>query len=152
MIRGDVTVEPRASVWFGAVVRGDEGPIVIGEGSNVQDNAVVHSDLGAGTEIGAHVSIGHGAVVRGARIGDEVMIGMNATVMSGAVIGARSIVGAAGFVPYGAQFPPGSLILGVPGRLIRPLTAEEQRQAGMASTVYLRLADRHRSGHWGAPP
>ena len=87
IIRGDVTVADRASVWFNAVVRGDEGPVRIGECSNVQDCCVLHSDLGTAVEIGAWVTIGHGAVIRGARIADRVMIGMQATVMSGAVIG-----------------------------------------------------------------
>ena len=90
ILRGDVTIGERASVWFNAVIRGDEGPVRVGECSNVQDCCVLHSDLGIAVEIGAWVTIGHGAVIRGARIADRVMIGMNATIMTGAVIGARA--------------------------------------------------------------
>lgn len=149
VVRGEVTLAPRVSVWYHAVVRGDEGPIVVGEGSNVQDHAVLHSDLGVGLEVGRRVSIGHGAVVRGARIGHEAMIGMNATVMTGAVIGAQSIVGAGSFVALGAEFPAGSMILGVPARLARRLSDEERAQPRLAGDIYLRLSDGHRSGKWG---
>ncbi len=150
-IRGDVVVGERASIWFNAVLRGDEGPIRIGECSNVQDCCVLHSDLGAAVEIGAWVTIGHGAVVRGARIGDRVLVGMNATVMSGAVIGEGSIVGAASFVPYRAQFPPDSMIYGAPARLIRPLQPWEREQHRIACERYLELSQEYRSGKWSGP-
>jgi carbonic anhydrase/acetyltransferase-like protein (isoleucine patch superfamily) len=151
IVRGDVRIGPRASVWYYAVLRGDEGPIVVGEGSNIQDNAVLHSDVGAGVEIGRWVSIGHGAVVRGAQVGDDTMIGMNATIMTGAVIGTQSIVGAGSFVPLGAKFPAGSMIVGVPARLVRQLTEAERGHPRLACDIYLRLVEWHRSGKWGAP-
>ena len=135
ILRGDVVVGDRASVWFNAVVRGDEGPVRIGECSNVQDCCVLHSDLGMAVEIGAWVTIGHGAVIRGARIADHVMIGMHATVMTGAVIGEGCIVGAAAFVPYRAQFPPASLIVGSPARLIRPLEEAEREHHRIACDI-----------------
>lgn len=150
-MRGDVTLGPRASVWFNAVLRGDEGPVRIGECSNVQDCCVVHSDLGVGVEIGAWVTIGHGAVIRGARIADHVMIGMHATIMTGAVIGEGSIVGAASFVPYRAQFPPGSLILGSPARLVRPLEGSEPVHHRIACEKYLQLVAEYRAGTWQKP-
>jgi carbonic anhydrase/acetyltransferase-like protein (isoleucine patch superfamily) len=150
VVRGHVRIGPRTSVWYYAVLRGDEGPIVVGEGSNVQDHAVLHSDVGAGVEIGRWVSIGHGAVVRGARVGDDTMIGMNATIMTGAVIGhSRSSVPRALFPS--AKFPAGSMILGVPARLVRPLTEAERGHPRLACDIYLRLVEWHRSGTWGAP-
>jgi carbonic anhydrase/acetyltransferase-like protein (isoleucine patch superfamily) len=151
IVRGDVRIGPRASVWFYAVLRGDEGPIVVGEGSNIQDNAVLHSDLGSGVEIGRWVSVGHGAVVRGAQVGDDTMIGMNATIMTGAVIGAQSIVGAGSFVPLGAKFPAGSMIVGMPARVVRQLTEAERGHPRVACDIYLRLVEWHRSGKSGAP-
>jgi carbonic anhydrase/acetyltransferase-like protein (isoleucine patch superfamily) len=151
IVRGDVTVADRASVWFNAVVRGDEGPVRIGECSNVQDCCVLHSDLGMAVEIGAWVTIGHGAVIRGARIGDHVMIGMQTTVMSGAVIGEGCIVGAASFVPYRAQFPPHSLVVGCPARLVRPLEEAEREHHRIACEKYLQLVAEYRAGNWQEP-
>jgi carbonic anhydrase/acetyltransferase-like protein (isoleucine patch superfamily) len=151
IIRGDVIVGDCASVWFNAVVRGDEGPVRIGARSNVQDCCVLHSDLGMAVEIGAWVTIGHGAVIRGARIADHVMVGMQATVMSGAVIGEGSIVGAASFVPYRAQFPSESLIVGSPARLIRPLEEAEREHHRIACEKYLELVDEYRAGKWQGP-
>ena len=151
IIRGDVTIGNRASVWFNAVVRGDEGPVRIGECSNVQDCCVLHSDLGAAVEIGTWVTIGHGAVIRGARIADHVMIGMHATIMTGATIGEGSIVGAASFVPYRAEFPSHSLILGSPARLVRPLHDSERQHHRIACETYLQLVEAYRSGKWQGP-
>lgn len=151
IVRGDVTIGDRASVWFNAVVRGDEGPVRIGECSNVQDCCVLHSDLGMAVEIGAWVTIGHGAVIRGARIADHVMIGMHATVMTGAVIGEGCIVGAASFVPYRAQFSPGSLIVGSPARVIRPLEEDERAHHRIACEKYLQLVAEYRTGRWQKP-
>ncbi len=151
ILRGDVVVGDRASVWFNAVVRGDEGPVRIGECSNVQDCCVLHSDLGVAVEIGAWVTIGHGAVIRGARVGDQVMIGMHATVMTGAVIGEGCIVGAASFVPYRATFPPNSLVFGSPARVIRPLEEAERQHHRIACDKYLELVTDYRAGKWGKP-
>jgi len=151
IVRGDVTVAEQASVWFNAVVRGDEGPVRIGAHSNVQDCCVLHSDLGLAVEVGAWVTVGHGAVIRGARVADHVMIGMHATVMSGAVIGEGSIVGAASFVPYRAEFPPGSLIVGSPARLIRPLEGAERAHHRIACEKYLQLVAEYRAGRWQGP-
>jgi carbonic anhydrase/acetyltransferase-like protein (isoleucine patch superfamily) len=151
ILRGDVTVEDRASIWFNAVVRGDEGPVRVGECSNVQDCCVLHSDLGMAVEIGAWVTIGHGAVIRGARIGNRVMVGMNATVMTGADVGEGCIVGANSFVPYRAKFPPDSLIVGSPARLVRPLEDDEREHHRIACEMYLRLVSEYRAGKWRKP-
>jgi carbonic anhydrase/acetyltransferase-like protein (isoleucine patch superfamily) len=151
IVCGDVSVGERASIWFNAVVRGDEGGIRIGDYSNVQDCCVLHSDLGVATEIGAWVTIGHGAVIRGARISDRVMVGMNATIMTGAEIGEGCIVGANSFVPYRAKFPPGTLIVGSPARLVRPLEEDEREHHRIACEMYLRLVDDYRAGKWQKP-
>jgi len=151
ILRGDVTVGERASVWFHAVVRGDEGPVRIGARTNVQDCAVLHSDLGTAAEIGEEVTIGHGAVVRGARIGDRAMIGMHATVMTGACVGEGAIVGAAAFVPYGMEIPPRTLAVGVPARIVRELEPWEAEQSRIACETYLRLVEEYRSGRWRGP-
>lgn len=122
---GRVRVDAEASVWFGAVLRGDIDEIVLGRGSNLQDSAVVHTELGAPAIIGAGVSVGHGAVVHGCRIEDGSLIGMNATVLNGAVIGAQSLVAAGAVVLEGTIVPPRSLVAGVPAKIRRELSDEE---------------------------
>ncbi len=143
---GDVTIGENSSVWFNAVLRADEGPIVIGKNSNIQDVCVLHSDRGKAVEIGDWVTIGHGAVVRGARIEDNVSIGMNSTVMTGAVIGEHCVVGANSFIPRNREYPPRSLIYGAPARVVKQLDESELGQSRRACDVYLRLVDDYRSG------
>jgi len=145
-ICGDVEIGRGASVWFNAVIRGDEGKVTIGENTNIQDNAVIHSDLGAPVEIGRNVTVGHGAVVRSARIGDHVSIGMNATIMSGSEIGDYSVVGANALVPYRKKFPERSLITGLPARRIRGIEGDMLRANQVAVDIYLDLAEQYRSG------
>lgn len=122
---GKVRVHTDASVWFGAVLRGDIDEIVLGAGSNLQDNAVVHTELGSPAIVGEGVSVGHGAVVHGCTIEDGCLIGMNATVLTGAVVGRDSLVAAGSVVLEGASIPPRSLVAGVPGKVRRQLTDEE---------------------------
>ena len=122
---GRVTVLAGASVWFGAVMRGDTDDLTLGERSNLQDNVVVHADAGTPTRIGAGVSVGHGAVVHGCTIEDGCLIGMNATVLNRAVIGAQSLVAAGAVVLEGTVVPPRSLVAGVPGKVRRELTDDE---------------------------
>jgi carbonic anhydrase/acetyltransferase-like protein (isoleucine patch superfamily) len=145
-IYGDVEIKKGASVWFNAVIRGDEGKVTIGEDTNIQDNVVVHSDAGAVVEIGDRVTVGHSSVVRGARIENDISIGMNATIMSYAVIGANSIVGANTFVAYHKKFPEKSMIVGVPGRLIRRIEGGELKLNQLAIDIYLDLVKKYRSG------
>jgi len=145
-IYGDVEIKKGASVWFNAVIRGDEGKVVIGEDTNIQDNVVVHSDAGAEVAIGGRVTVGHGSVVRGAHIENDVSIGMNATIMSYAVIGANSIVGANTFVAYHKKFPERSLVVGLPGRLIRRIEGDELKSNQVAIDIYLNLVKKYRSG------
>lgn len=143
---GAVTIAAGASVWFGAVLRGDDAPIVVGPGSNVQDNAVVHADIGIPTTIGANVTIGHGAIVHGATIGDGALIGMGATLLNGARIGAESIVGANALVSEGKAFPDRSLILGVPAKLVRALDAESAAHGRLGAANYAARAQRYAAG------
>ncbi len=135
-IWGDVEIGEGSSVWFNAVIRGDEGKITIGRNTNIQDNAVLHSDMLVGIQIGDNVTIGHGAVIRGCKIGNNVMVGMNSTIMTNSEIGENSIVGANTFVPYDKKFPPRSLILGVPAKLVRELKEEELETIRMATRIY----------------
>ncbi len=124
-VLGDVELGEDVSIWHGAVVRGDVDSIKIGNNSNVQDNCVLHCTKDFPINIGDNVSIGHGAVVHGCTVEDNVLIGMNATVLNGAHIGKNSLVGAGAVVSEGKHFPEGSLILGVPARLIKEVTPEQ---------------------------
>ncbi|MDC0770562.1 gamma carbonic anhydrase family protein [Streptomyces sp. HD] len=144
---GDVTLEAGASVWYGAVVRGDVERISVGVQSNVQDNCTLHADPGFPVTIGARVSVGHNAVVHGATIEDDCLIGMGATVLNGAVIGAGSLVAAQALVPQGMEVPPGSLVAGVPAKVRRELTAEEREGVTLNGTLYAELAKAHREEH-----
>ncbi|MCS7286545.1 MAG: gamma carbonic anhydrase family protein [Anaerolineae bacterium] len=123
-IIGDVTIGPESSVWFGAVLRGDIAPIVVGRKTNIQDGAVVHVDIGQPTFIGNGVTVGHGAILHGCTIRDNVLIGIRAVVLTGAVIGENSIVGAGAVVTEGTVIPPNSLVLGIPARVVGEITPE----------------------------
>ena len=132
---GDVRLSARASVWFGAVIRADNTPILIGEDSNFQDGAIGHSDPGAPLTIGARVTVGHQAILHGCTVHDEALIGMGARILNGAVIGEGCIVGAGALVTEGKMFEPNSLIVGSPARAIR-LLGDEQRQMLRASAAH----------------
>lgn len=123
---GRVTIGDEASVWYNATLRGDINEIVIGPHSNIQDNAVVHLADELGCHVGEWVTVGHGAIIHACTIGDEVLIGMGAIVLDGAVIGERSIVGAGALVTGGTEVPPGSLVLGSPAKVVKTLDPEEQ--------------------------
>ena len=122
---GDVRLAADVSIWFGVTIRGDDSWIEIGEASNVQDNTVVHVDIGAPQRIGRGVTIGHGVVLHGVEIGDHCLIGMNATVLGGARIGEYCVIGAGTLVPEGAVIPSRSVVVGLPGRVRRGVTDEE---------------------------
>ncbi len=139
-IIGDVSVGKGASVWFGAVVRGDLAGIRIGNRSNVQDNAVIHVDTNAPTIIGDDVTIGHNAVVHACKIGNSCLIGMGAVVLSNAIIGDESVVGAGAIVTENKKFPPRSLIIGAPARVIRSLTDEDVKRVRENATHYVELS------------
>ncbi len=143
---GRVVLGNRASIWFGAVLRGDNDPIRIGEESNVQDGAMIHADPGVPTTIGDGVTIGHHAIVHGATVGDRSLIGMGATLLNRAVIGADCIVGANALVTEGKVFPDGSLIVGAPARLVRPLTDAEIAGLRLSAATYVANARRYATG------
>jgi gamma-carbonic anhydrase len=142
-VMGDVVLGPRSSVFYGAVLRGDIHEIRVGEGTNIQDNAIVHLADEYGAYIGAWCTIGHAAIVHACTIGDECLIGMGATVLDGAVIGSRSIVGANSLVPQRFQCPPGSMVYGSPAKVIRPLTEEEQAGLKPWAEKYVEVAAAH---------
>lgn len=144
---GDVTLEAGASVWYGAVVRGDVERITVRASANVQDNVTLHADPGFPLTIGERVSVGHNAVVHGATVGDDCLIGMGATVLNGAVIGAGSLVAAQALVPQGMQVPPGSLVAGVPAKVKRELSEEERQGVTLNGTLYADLAKAHAEIH-----
>ncbi len=146
-VRADVVLGEHVSIWFSAVLRGDEAPIRVGDRTNIQDGAVVHVSNGFPCHIGSDVTIGHGAIVHGCTVEDGALIGMGATVLDGAVVGAGAMVGAGALVPPGMVVPAGSLVLGVPAKLIGPLT-EEQKQAGpTAVSHYLDRKEQYRHGN-----
>ncbi|HTO03373.1 MAG TPA: gamma carbonic anhydrase family protein [Opitutus sp.] len=140
---GDVTLGAQTSVFYGAVLRGDIARIVVGEGSNIQDNAVVHLADDLDVVIGAWCTIGHAAIVHACTIEDECLIGMGATVLDGARIGARSIVGAGAVVTQRMIVPPGSMVLGTPAKVVRPLSDVEQRALKGWAEKYVEVAKAH---------
>ena len=141
---GDVELGEDVSIWHNAVVRGDTDSITIGNRSNVQDNCVVHCTKGFPVEIGENVSVGHGAVVHGCRLDDNVLIGMNATVLNGAHISKNSIVGAGALVSEGKEFPEGSLILGVPAKAIKKVSPEQIDLIGNNADNYVKLSKQYK--------
>jgi len=137
---GDVRLGRGASVWFGAVIRADNTPILIGEESNVQDGAVGHSDPGAPLTIGARVTVGHQAILHGCTIGDQALVGMGARILNGAVIGPHCLVGAGALVTEGKSFDAGMLIVGAPARAIRALSEAEIAALAMSAAHYAQKA------------
>lgn len=142
-LNGDVVLGPQSSVFYGAVLRGDIHEIRVGEGTNIQDNAIVHLADDYGAYIGAWCTIGHAAIVHACTIGDECLIGMGATVLDGAKIGARSIVGANSLVPQRFECPPGSMVYGSPAKVVRALSEEEQRGLRKWAEKYVEVAKAH---------
>ncbi len=142
---GKVHLGERVSLWPGVVLRGDIEAIVIGDGSNVQDNAVCHTDAGLPTVVGRNVTVGHGAILHSCRVEDGALIGMGAILLGGCVIGAGSLVGAGALVPPGARIPPGRLALGSPARSVRSLSKKEKADLLENARHYLALARRHRA-------
>lgn len=136
---GDVTLEKDVSIWYGAVLRGDSGSICIGEGSNVQDNSIVHEK----TTVGKGCSIGHGAILHGCTVGDHCVVGMGAIVLNGAVLGEHCLVGAGAVVTGKTNAPAGSLLLGNPAKVVKELTQEQIDYIHADASLYMRLAKEH---------
>lgn len=147
---GDVRLGRDVSVWYGAVIRGDVAPIVIGDGSNIQDNAVVHCDHRFANVIGRDVIIGHGAIVHGELVGDNTLIGMGAVVLGRTRIGRGCLIAAGAVVPPGMVVPDGMVVVGVPGRIARPVGDADRAYLAKLPSHYVRLAGHH-AAHPEAP-
>jgi carbonic anhydrase/acetyltransferase-like protein (isoleucine patch superfamily) len=148
---GDVEIGDEASIWYGAVVRGDVMPVRIGARTNLQDGVIVHVTSGAfGTTIGGDCTIGHGAIVHACTVEEHCLIGMGATVLDGAVIGRGSLVGAGALVTPGTVIPPGSLVIGSPARVKRPVNDQERDQIEYGATHYVELSRRYLAGDGGS--
>lgn len=141
---GKVVLSERASVWFGSTLRGDNEQILIGPGSNVQENCVLHTDMGFPMSIGAGCTIGHKAMLHGCTLGRNVLIGMGATVLNGAVIGANSLIGASALITENKVIPEGSLVMGAPGKVVRQLTEQEIKGLEASALSYQQNALRFR--------
>jgi carbonic anhydrase/acetyltransferase-like protein (isoleucine patch superfamily) len=143
---GKVRIAPGSSVWFGAVVRGDEAPVQIGRNTSVQDNAVIHVSEGVQAKIGDQVTIGHGAIVHGAQIEDTVLIGIGAIVLDSAHVGSGCIIAAGAVVTEGAEIPARSLVLGVPGKVARSVTSQQLQYIEANAKSYAMLAQSYLKG------
>jgi len=146
VVVGSVVLGADASVWFGAVVRGDNETITIGPGSNVQDLAVLHTDPGVPLVIGRGCTIGHKVMLHGCTIGDNSLVGINAVVLNGARIGRNCLIGAGSLIPEGKEIPDGSLVMGVPGRVVRALSAEQIAGLTRSAEGYVRNFKRFKAG------
>ena len=151
-LAGAVRLGARASVWPSASLRGDIAPIQIGEESNVQDSAVIHVATGHGVSVGRRVTIGHGAIVHACTIGDESLIGMGAIILDGVEIGARSIIGAGSLVTSGTKIPPGSLVFGSPGKVVKTLDLDAQSKIRTWAEKYIGVSRRFLEHARSTPP
>jgi carbonic anhydrase/acetyltransferase-like protein (isoleucine patch superfamily) len=143
---GNVIMHEGSSVWFGAVVRGDNEPIVIGKRSNVQDNSVLHSDPGSPLHIGEGVTLGHKVMVHGCTIGDNTLIGIGATVLNGAKIGKNCIIGAHALITEGKIIPDGSMVVGSPGKIVKELSQAHIAMLQGGAEVYVQNSKRFKAG------
>ncbi len=144
-VLGAVTLEEKASVWFGTVLRADIQRIVIGPGSNIQDGSVVHLEREKGTSVGQYVTVGHKAILHACDVDDEVLVGMGAIVMDHVAIGAQSIIGAGALVTMGMEIPPGSLVLGSPAKVVRSLSGDERKAIKGWALKYTRILEEYRA-------
>lgn len=142
-VLGEVELGPDVSVWYGVSIRGDVAPLSIGAGSNVQDNAVIHADSGKPNRIGSNVTIGHGAIVHGAEVGDGSLIGMGAKLLGGTKIGRGCLVAAGAVVPPGLDVPDGMVVMGVPAKVVRPVNDKEREYLAWLAPHYVKLAKLH---------
>lgn len=146
VVLGSVLLKNNASVWFNAVLRGDNDLITVGENSNVQDGSVLHTDPGAPLVIGANVTVGHKVMLHGCEIGDNSLIGINAVVLNRAKIGRNCIIGANALITEGKEIPDNSMVLGAPGKVVRQLSDEEVEGLKVSAQHYVENARRHRDG------
>ena len=141
---GNIVINPATSVWFGATLRGDNEVIVVGRGSNVQENCVLHTDMGYPLTIGEDCTIGHKAMLHGCTIGDGTLIGMGATILNGAKIGKGCLIGAGALITEGKEIPDGSMVLGAPGKVVRTLDADARNALLKSASMYQANALRFR--------
>lgn len=142
-ITGDVRIGKGASLWYGVAIRGDVAPIIIGQQTNVQDNAVVHCDTNEANVIGDRVTIGHGAIVHGRAVGDDSLIGMGAVLLGGSIIGKGCLVAAGSVVPPNMQVPDGKVVMGLPGKIVRDVTEEDRAAMTANWQHYVQAAERY---------
>ena len=148
VVLGDVTLGPRASVWYTSVLRGDMAPITIGADSNIQDGSVVHVDEGVPCRIGERVGVGHRVILHGCTVEDDSLIGMGSVLLNHVTIGRGSVVAAGAVIPEGMQVPPGSLVMGVPGRIVRSVDADLTERIVETRKHYVEQARAHRAGRY----
>lgn len=147
-VMGNVTFGEDVSVWYGAVIRADVEAIIIGDRSNIQDTAVLHADLGDPTIIGNDVTVGHGAIVHGATVGDGSLIGMRATVLNRAKIGKNCIIGACALVTEGMEIPDNSLVVGIPAKIVKQISEQQAQHLHLSALHYVEMAERHENGEF----
>ncbi len=145
IVVGDATIGSLASIWFNATVRGDMAPITIGEGTNIQDNAVVHTDTALPTNIGKYVTVGHSAIIHAATVGDYALIGMGSIILNKATVGEYAMVAAGTVIPPGKTVPPRTLVMGNPMRIVRELTEEEIASNKKNALTYITLAEGYKN-------
>lgn len=143
VVLGDVTLEEGATVWYGAVLRGDEDALHIGRNTNVQDNAVIHCDKGYPVCLGENVTVGHSALVHGCTVGDDTLIGMHAVLLNGCTVGKRCLIGAGAVVPEGMTVPDDTVVVGVPARILKAIRPEQLAENRANAELYLRLGAEH---------
>ncbi len=146
VVLGRVILKRNASVWFGAVLRGDNDPIIIGENSNVQDGSILHTDVGAPLTIGANCTIGHMVMLHGCSIGDNTLVGIGSVVLNGARIGKNCIIGARSLITEGKEIPDNSLVMGAPGKIVRELTPELAQMNTFSALHYVENWKRYATG------
>ncbi|MBC7408324.1 MAG: gamma carbonic anhydrase family protein [Arcicella sp.] len=147
-VMGNVTFGENVSVWYNAVIRADVEAIIIGNNSNIQDTAVLHADPGDPTIIGNDVTVGHGAIIHGAIVGDGSLIGMRATVLNRAKIGKNCIIGACALVTEGMMIPDNSLAVGIPAKVVRQISEQQAQQLKSGASHYVEMAERHQGGEY----
>ncbi|WP_337187102.1 gamma carbonic anhydrase family protein [Phenylobacterium sp.] len=143
-VMGRVILKKNASVWWGATLRGDNDPIVVGEGSNIQDGSVLHTDTGSPLTIGRDVTVGHMVMLHGCTIGDGSLVGIGSIVLNGARIGKNCLIGAGALIPEGKEIPDNSLVMGAPGKVVRELSPEQASRIGLGAAHYVENWQRYR--------
>jgi carbonic anhydrase/acetyltransferase-like protein (isoleucine patch superfamily) len=148
IVTGDVTFAPGVNIWFDVVIRGDVAPIVLGENANIQDGTIVHADFGRRHVIEPGVVVGHAAVLHGLRIGAGTLVGIGARLLSGTDVGEECVIAAGAVLPPGMKVPPRSVVMGVPGKVVRPATPEEIATTRMLNEHYRELSRRYAAGEF----